>query len=603
MIKSGRLMISMMKSKTELSRRECPECKKWKAGTGNIHPTLRRLQNDNACSSSGVGQEAQGRYSRVYIEPCPRPYSLQLSVSVMANEEGGAFPSQEIGEEKQLQLQDQETDRATNSRNELTQVESHKSIAETLSLGREILFVGLICCAQLTTQVGLGQCLSILHVIGDSYGLTNLGELSWLIASYSLTVGTFILMAGRLGDVYGYKRMLLIGFAWFSIWSMVAGLAVYSSHVLFNFARVFQGIGPAIVLPNALAILGATYSPGKRKAMVFAIFGATAPSGAVLGSAFAGLFNLAWWPWAFWSFAIALACITIVGLYVIPDPPSKISQQRSFHDKVSDLDLLGGFCGVTALVLINFAWNQSGVVGWTKAYVYVCLIIGVLFVPVFFYIELRVAESPLIPFSALSSDVAFVLGCVACGWSCFGIWVYYFWQFLETLRGGSPLLSSAWISPLTISGAIASVSTGILLGHMRPAWVMTIALTMFTIGTILIATAPVDQTYWSQTFVCTIIIPWGMDMSFPAATLILSDAVSKEHQGIAASLVITIVNYSISLALGFAGTVESHVNNGGLTPEDVLRGYRGALYLAIGLSGLGLLLSLTFLAKGYRRDR
>lgn len=68
-------------------------------------------------------------------------------------------------------------------------------------------------------------------------------------------------------------------------------------------------------------------------------------------------------------------------------------------------------------------------------------------------------------------------------------------------------------------------------------------------------------------------------MSFPAATLILSNAVAKEHQGIAASLVNTVVNYSISLALGFAGTVEANVNNGGYTMEEKLKGYRGAWYL------------------------
>ncbi len=488
---------------------------------------------------------------------------------------------------------------------DLTKSISNMSIAETLPLGREILFVGTICCAQFMTQGGLGQCLDILHVIGNDFGLTNPGELSWLIAAYSLTVGTFILLAGRFGDVYGYKKMLIIGFLWFSLWSMVAGLAVYSNHVLFNFARAFQGIGPAICLPNALAILGSTYAPGPRKAMVFALFGATAPGGAVVASLFAGLFSqLAWWPWTFWSFSIALAGIAALGSIVIPNPPRQtLKQKTSLRDHLTELDLLGGLCGVTALVLINFAWNQAGVVGWSKAYVCVCLVLGFLFVPVFFFIEVRVSPAPLIPFKALSSDVAFVLGCVACGWSCFGIWVFYLWQFFEILREDSPLLAVAHICPVAVTGALASVTTGILLGRIRPAWVMTIALTAFTVGVILVATAPVGQTYWAQTFVCTIIIPWGMDMSFPAATLILSNAVTKEHQGVAASLVNTVVNYSISLSLGFAGTIESHVDEGGRTPADVLRGYRGAWYMGTGLAGFGLFLSVVFVMKGYWRDR
>ena len=488
---------------------------------------------------------------------------------------------------------------------DLTKSISNRSIAETLSLGHEILFVGTICSAQFMTQAGLGQCLAILHVIGDEYGLTNPGELSWLIAAYSLTVGTFILLAGRFGDVYGYKRMLIIGFSWFSLWSMIAGLAVYSNHVLFTFARAFQGMGPAMCLPNALAILGSVYAPGPRKAMVFAIFGATAPGGAVIGGLFAGLFSeLAWWPWTFWSFSIALAGIAVLGSIVIPDPPRKIVKQKwSLRDHLTELDLLGGLCGVTALVLTNFAWNQAGVVGWSKAYVYVCLILGFLLVPVFFYIEVRVSPAPLIPFKALTSDVAFVLGCVACGWSCFGIWVYYLWQFLQILRQDTPLLAVAHICPVAIVGALASVTTGILLGRLRPAWVMMIALTAFTVGVILTATAPIEQIWWAQTFICTMVIPWGMDMSFPAATLILSNAVSKENQGVAASLVNTVVNYSISLSLGFAGTIESHVDRGGTTPADVLRGYRGAWYMGIGLAGFGLFLSVVFAVKGYSGDQ
>jgi len=126
-------------------------------------------------------------------------------------------------------------------------IKKTKSIAETLSLPHEVAFVAVICMAQFMTQVGFGQTLAIIHVIGDSFGITDPGVLSWLIAGYSLTIGTFIIFSGRLGDVFGYKKMLLIGFSWFSVWSMVAGLAVYSNLVLFIFARIFQGIGPAIV--------------------------------------------------------------------------------------------------------------------------------------------------------------------------------------------------------------------------------------------------------------------------------------------------------------------------------------------------------------------
>lgn len=80
-------------------------------------------------------------------------------------------------------------------------------------------------------------------------------------------------------------------------------------------------------------------------------------------------------------------------------------------------------------------------------------------------------------------------------------------------------------------------------------------------------------------------------MSFPAATILLSNAMSRKNQGIAASLVNTVINYSISIGLGFAGTIEERVNNGG---SNLLKGYRGAWYMGIGLAGLGICIAIVF---------
>lgn len=90
-------------------------------------------------------------------------------------------------------------------------------------------------------------------------------------------------------------------------------------------------------------------------------------------------------------------------------------------------------------------------------------------------------------------------------------------------------------------------------------------------------------------------------MSFPSGTIILSNNMPREHQGLAASLVNTIVNYSISIGLGLAGTVESQVNRGG---TDTFRGYRGASYMGIGLAGLGVGVATMFVIRSLtRRDK
>ncbi|KAI4112579.1 MAG: hypothetical protein LQ345_006294 [Seirophora villosa] len=463
----------------------------------------------------------------------------------------------------------------------------HARTGEPLSLPREIAVVTVVCLAQLMTQAGVGQALAIINITGDSLGITELASRSWVIAAYSLTVGTFILPAGRWGDLFGHKRMFVIGFVWFGSWSILAGLSVYVDQIFFDFCRAMQGIGPAILLPNGIAILGTLYPPSPRKDMAFAMFGSVAPGGASIGAVFASIFaQFLWWPWAYWAMAIACFMIAIVAWVVIPACPRKDDKDELFQR----LDGLGSIFGVGGLVFVNVAWNQGSTMGWTTTYTYILLIIGLVLLGIFAVIESRAAH-PLIPRTILNAKLGFVLGCIACGWGTFGIWVYYSFQFLLVLRGQTPLLTSAQFVPCAISGLCAAVTTGVLMSRIRHAYIMLTALLCFTVGTILVATAPVEQTYWAQTFVSMVITPWGMDMSFPAGTLILSAALPREHQGLAASLVSTVVNYSISLGLGFAGTVEGNVDKDG---SDVLKGFRAALYMGIGLASLGVAVAALF---------
>ncbi|RYP49618.1 hypothetical protein DL768_004739 [Monosporascus sp. mg162] len=269
-----------------------------------------------------------------------------------------------------------------------------------------------------------------------------------------------------------------------------------------------------------------------------------------LGAAFSGLFALEWWLWTFWCFSIVLAAVVVIGFFAIPSRVQSHRQQRARglgHLVLEELDMPGTLTGVAALVLINLAWNQAPIAGWSQPYVYVTLIIGLLILAVFFVIEIRYATHPLIPFNTLPSDVSLALGAIACGWGYFGIWVYYSWQFLLVLRTESAFLATAHFSPVAISGAVAAILTGALM-HL-------------------------GQTYRAQTF------------------------------GIAASLVSTVVNYSISIALGFAGTVDVNANNGRPTELDVMGGYRGALYMAIGLAGLGVAICLAFSVKTKTQQR
>ncbi|PFH55108.1 hypothetical protein XA68_10699 [Ophiocordyceps unilateralis] len=482
--------------------------------------------------------------------------------------------------------------------------------SQSMTPAREALLVFTACMAQFCTQAAFMATLVLLHPIGDSFHIKSRPRLAWLVAGYSLAAGTLIIFCGRLGDIFGHGRMLVIGFGWFALWSSISGLSAYSTFELAIFARVMQGVGPAVTLPNALAVLGTAYPPGHRKAMVFALFGAVAPVGAIFGGVFASLLARLWWPWAWWVLALWLLFLAALAALAVPlrdrdktdDEKEKEKSGRDirgFKAFLYALDLPAAVVGVSALVLFNFAWTQAPVDGWGKPSVLVPLITGFGLFALFIFIEMKLSPSPLLPLDVLSVEVGFVLAAVLCGWASFGVWTLYLVQTLQDARQLSPLMLTAYFSPVAIAGAAAAVFTGLMLGPLRlgPSTVMMIALLAFTVGSLLTALAPVHQTYWAQIFVAVIVMPLGMDCSFPAATLIVSNAVARDHQGVGASLVSTVVNYGIALGVGFAGTVEMHVQGDPDTVDGRLRGFRGALFVAVGLAGLGLAVCLVFAAR------
>lgn len=465
-----------------------------------------------------------------------------------------------------------------------------------MSTLHEVLFIGVVACSHLMTQAGLGQILAPIDTVARSFGTTNPGEMSWFIAGYSLTVGTFILISGRLGDIMGHKRVFAFGYLWLGIWSCFTGFSVYpGSQVFFDICRAMQGVGPALLMPNALALFGRCYPPGSiKKNIVFSIFGALAPAGFVIGATFGSLFaEVAWWPWALWSYGITAFGLCIMSLIVIP------KQLAERPKNPPGFDWTGSFVGVAGLLLVNIAWNNGPLYGWGTPHVYFILIIGLLCLVAFGWVEAR-AKWPLLPLHALNSTTGFVLTCVGVGWGAFGVWVFYSVRFLELLRGSTPLSVAAQYAPAAICGFLAAGLTGFMLTHTPVSFTMMISMVAFFVGITIAATQPVQQTYWAQMFVSICVMPFGMDMSFPAATVILSNHMPREHQGLAASLVNTVVNYGISISLGIAGTVEVQILKQHANDEEA--GIRAAYYTAIGLSVAGVIVGTMFFAKSMIKE-
>ncbi|KAL5338425.1 major facilitator superfamily domain-containing protein [Aspergillus crustosus] len=285
---------------------------------------------------------------------------------------------------------------------------------------KEWLFLTALCSTQLFVQGAFGYILLPIHTVEETFGQDSdeTARMTWHVGGYSLTVGAFIRIAGKLGDLYGLKRILVLGWTWFGVWSVIGGCSAFThSAVFFDIARALQGIGPAFLLPNTLAIAGRTYPPGKKKNIIFSAFAMAAPLGCFSGGALgAALAQYVWWPWVTW--------ISSIGCFPV---------RASF-------DYIVSLLGVTGLMLLNISWNQAPIDGWSTLYVYIILIAGFLILGLFVLQEKR-TKDPILDVSIINPRVASVLVTTGLGWSSFGVWFYYLFQLIQhaEIRNVSPL--------------------------------------------------------------------------------------------------------------------------------------------------------------------
>lgn len=463
----------------------------------------------------------------------------------------------------------------------------------------EIFLVLSICMAQFLTQGGITMSLSTMNIILESFAdnsnaSTDNSEKVWFMGSFALTVGTFILISGKLGDLFGLKTVFLIGWAWVTVWSIITGLSYYShSLIFFIICRAFQGIGFALLLPCGLGILGNIYPIGTRKNLAFGCVGASGPTGATIGAIFAAILGqYAWWPWEFWVLGIVSCLLGVMSFFTIPGTLSNFYTGLTKREKLKSIDLLGSCLGICSLVLFNFVWNQGPIVGWDTPYIIALLVLSVIGIFSFFYVELKVAENPLLPRSIFNYKIGLVLLCISLGWGSFGIWQYYYWNITLNLRQYTPVEAGLSYIPFFVLGIVAALSVSVIISRTKPSYIICFAAIAFMCGCIMLSIMPVHQSYFQISMGQMFILAWGMDLSFPAASLILSDFLPIQHQGMAGSLVSTVVNYSVSLFLGIASTVEIQTMK---HSGNILQSYRAALYLGIGVAGLGVLFSVVFI--------
>ncbi|RYN27001.1 hypothetical protein AA0114_g12590 [Alternaria tenuissima] len=425
-------------------------------------------------------------------------------------------------------------------------------------------------CVALVTTIAAAPFLSTMAVQASVIILPTIGEeldipvsrQQWIISAYNLTFGCFLLLWGRLADVYGRRMIFLWGSAAFTLTSIITPFI--PNEIGFDIFRGLQGLAAAAMAPTALGILASTFAPGKTKDVAFGCFGAGAPLGGVFGNIFGGVVGeYLDWQWVFWLFGIIAGVSTVASYFVIPIPPLKEEQQPVVMRNT--VDWLGGSLITIGLVMLVFALSEGNVVGWRTPWVPVLIVVALIVIIAFgfwqHYLETKTAKRPLMKMSIFKNGkftAANVL--MALFFSSFNNYLIFATYWFQDYQGHSVIQTTLRFLPNGITGILVATITGQILSRVPGDYILTFSTICVSISSMLFAIPiPVDTTYWAYGFPAMVLCVSGADTIFPVLTLFVAKTLPAEDASLGGALITAVGQIGRAIGLAIATAVQTAV--------------------------------------------
>jgi EmrB/QacA subfamily drug resistance transporter len=396
----------------------------------------------------------------------------------------------------------------------------------------------------------LGDLMIVLDVTIVGVALPSIREdlgfsetsLAWVVNAYLITFGGFLLLGGRLGDLFGHRRLFLLGIGLFTAASAACGLA--TSQEMLVGARAVQGLGGAVVSAVALSLMMTLFTESAERAKAMGVFGFVAAGGGSIGVLLGGvLTDVLDWHWIFLvnvPVGILVAVLTVV---VIPAARVPSAATR--------LDVAGAVTVTSALMLAVYAIVNGNEVGWTSARTLGLLGAAAALMAAFLALEARV-RSPLVPLELFRLRNVAVSNVVGVFWAAaMFAWFFLSALYLQLVLGYSPLeVGLAFLPANLIMGAFSiGLSAKLVLRFgIRPP--LAIGLALASIGLLLFARAPVDGTFVVDVLPAMILLGFGAGMAFNPVLLAAMSDVDPTESGLASGVVNT--SFMMGGALGLA---------------------------------------------------
>ncbi len=387
-------------------------------------------------------------------------------------------------------------------------------------------------------------------------------NLQWVVTGYALAFGSLLLLGGRLGDLYGRRKVFMAGLGIFAVASLLGGMA--TTEPLLLAARGLQGLGAALASPAALALITTTFPAGPARNRAFAVYAAMSGAGAAVGLILGGwltgtspeVLGVVVDGWRL-TFLINVP----IGLAAAALAPRFLNESESHPGQ---LDLPGAVTGTLGLLGVVYGLSRAGTEGWGDGLTIASLVVGVVVLVVFGLVESRV-EHPLLPFriftsrTRASSFVAMFLAPAA----MFAMF-YFLSQYIQNVMGYSPLKAGVAFLPFTVGIVVGAGLASNLVNRIDPRFISGVG-TLFAAGALFgFSTLPYDTTfparevtgsYVTDILPFIVMMSFGMGLTFVPVTLTAVHHLRSEESGIGSGVLNTAQQVGGALGLAVLATV------------------------------------------------
>lgn len=367
-------------------------------------------------------------------------------------------------------------------------------------------------------------------------------SLAWVVNGYMLTFGGFLLLGGRLGDLYGHRRLFIGGIALFTLASLACGLS--GSQGLLVAARAIQGFGGAVASAVALSLMMSLFVEPAERAKAMGVFGFVAAGGGSLGVLLGGIItDLLTWHWIFLVNVPIGIAVCLLSLRLLPG--------RGEHASEARLDVAGAVLVTAALMLAVYAIVNGNQAGWTSAQTLGLLGGAIVLLCAFAATESRV-RSPLMPLAIFRLRNLATANVVAVMWAAaMFAWFFLSALYMQGVLHYSPLqVGLAFLPANLIMGAFSlGLSARLVMRFgIRPP--LCIGLGLAAIGLLLFARLPVHGSFTPDILPSMVLLGFGGGMAFNPMLLAAMSDVDPTESGLASGVVNT--SFMMGGALGLA---------------------------------------------------